>query len=399
MLKGKKIVIGITGSIAAYKTPALVRLIRKEGAEVKVIMTPAATDFVTPLTLSTLSGNPVLIEPFNPEDGSWNSHVELGQWADVYVLAPVSANSLAKMANGIADNFFLTAYLSAKCPVFFAPAMDLDMFLHPATQKNIAILQSYGNIMIEPAVGELASGLHGPGRMEEPEKIFNLILDFLTEKKKVLNGKITLVTAGPTYEAIDPVRFIGNHSSGLMGFSIAEELALRGATVHLVSGPVHLSVQQAGIIRHDVVSAGEMYDACMKFKDSADIVIMAAAVADYKPATVAGEKIKKDKASLDIELVPTKDILSEFGKSKGENQILVGFALETENEKDNALKKLKNKNLDLVILNSLRDEGAGFKLKTNKITALYKTGAIQEYPMKSKQDVARDIVEAVISMI
>ncbi len=266
MLKGKKIVIGITGSIAAFKVPTLVRLFKKEGAEVKIMMTHAATDFVTPLTLSTLSGNPVIIEPFNPEDGTWNSHVELGRWADIYLLAPVSANTLAKMAHGIADNFFLTAFLSAKCPVFFAPAMDLDMFRHPATKKNIEILQSFGHILIDPAVGELASGLSGAGRMEEPENIFELINNYFSETKSRFSGKKVLVTAGPTFEAIDPVRYIGNHSSGLMGFSIAEEFAELGAEVTLVTGPVNLSLQHPGIRRIDITSADEMFDQCMAVK-------------------------------------------------------------------------------------------------------------------------------------
>jgi phosphopantothenoylcysteine decarboxylase / phosphopantothenate---cysteine ligase len=382
MLKGKKIVIGVTGSIAAFKTPALIRLLKKEGAEVKVIMTPAAADFVTPLTLSTLSGNPVIIDSFDPANGSWNSHVELGQWADVYLLAPVSANSLAKMAHGVADNFFLTAYLSAKCPVFFAPAMDLDMFRHPATQKNIEILQSYGNILIEPAVGELASGLCGAGRMEEPENIFRIIQDFFSKKK-----------------AIDPVRFIGNHSSGLMGFSIAEELAQSGAQVNLVTGPVNLAVQHPGINRIDVVSAGQMYDVCMKLKDLADIIIMAAAVADFTPVNPGNEKLKKTGENLIVEFSPTRDILAELGKNKRPGQILAGFALETENEIENAQKKLKNKNLDLIILNSLRDKGAGFKTSTNKVTLLFNTGKIQHFELKSKQEVARDIIDAVFSMI
>ena len=398
MLKGKKIVIGITGSIAAFKIPFLVRLFKKEGAEVKIMMTPAARDFVTPLTLSTLSGNPVITEPFNPEDGTWNSHVELGRWADIYLLAPVSANTLAKMANGIADNFFLTAYLSAKCQVFFAPAMDLDMFRHPSTKKNIEILQSYGNILIEPAIGELASGLSGAGRMEEPENIFQLINDFFSEKESRLNGKKVLVTAGPTYEAIDPVRFIGNHSSGLMGFAIAEEFASKGADVTLVTGPVALNLEHTAIRRTDITSAEEMFEACMIVKDFAEIIVMAAAVADYKPAAQATAKIKKSESGLDLKLQPTRDILATIGKEKRPGQILVGFALETDNEEENARKKLESKNLDLIVLNSLCDEGAGFKTPTNKVTLLFRSGKVQHLPLKSKNEIARDIINSIESI-
>lgn len=399
MLKDKKIVIGITGSIAAFKIPILVRLFKKEGAEVKIMMTPAARDFITPLTLSTLSGNPVIIEPFNPEDGKWNSHVELGQWADIYLLSPVSANTLAKMAHGIADNFFLTAFLSAKCPVFFAPAMDLDMFRHPATKKNIEILQSYGHILIDPAVGELASGLSGAGRMEEPENIFQLINDFFSEKKSRLSGKKVLVTAGPTNEAIDPVRFISNHSSGLMGFSIAEEFAAKGADVTLVTGPVTLNLQYPGIRRIDITSADEMFEACMNLKDVSEIIVMAAAVADYKPAVQAAVKIKKSESNLDIKLQPTRDILAALGKGKKSDQILVGFALETDHEEENARKKLESKNLDLIVLNSLCDEGAGFKTPTNKVTILFNSGRIQHLPLKSKKEIAQDIINSIESII
>lgn len=399
MLKGKKIVIGITGSIAAFKTPALIRLFKKEGAEVKVMMTRAATDFVTPLTISTLSGNPVIIEPFNPEDGTWNSHVELGQWADIYLLAPVSANTLAKMAHGIADNFFLTAFLSAKCPVFFAPAMDLDMFRHPATQKNIEILQSFGYTLIDPVVGELASGLSGAGRMEEPENIFNLVCEFFKGRDTAFSGKKVLVTAGPTIEAIDPVRFIGNHSSGLMGFSIAEELAAMGADVTLVSGPVHLNIQHPHIKRIDVTSADEMYDNCMAEKETADIIVMAAAVADYKPVAQAASKLKKSGSDLEIKLIPTRDILAEIGKTKRPGQILVGFALETDHEEENARKKLNSKNLDFIILNSLREPGAGFKSPTNKISVIFKSGQVQHFPLKPKREAAQDIIRIIGSII
>jgi phosphopantothenoylcysteine decarboxylase/phosphopantothenate--cysteine ligase len=398
MLKGKKIVIGVTGSIAAFKVPALVRLFKKEGAEVKVMMTEAAKDFVTPLTLSTLSGHPVLSAPFNPADGSWNSHVDLGLWADVYLLAPVSANTLAKMASGITDNFFMAAYLSAKCPVFFAPAMDLDMFRHPATQKNVGILQSYGNILIEPAVGELASGLSGAGRMAEPENIFQMIKSFLTEKEPKLAGKKVLVTAGPTFEAIDPVRFIGNYSSGLMGFSIAEELADRGASVTLVSGPVHLASSNENIRRLDVTSAEEMHRICLA-ESNADIIVMAAAVSDFKPVSASVTKIKKSDPINEIRLVSTPDILSDLGRSKKPGQLIVGFALETDQEEENARKKLDAKNLDLIVLNSLRDEGAGFMTSTNKISILSSDGNIQKFPLKSKREVAKDIVEAIMSKI
>lgn len=399
MLRGKKIVIGITGSIAAFKIPFLIRLFKKEGAEIRVMMTKAAQDFVTPLTLSTLSGNPVITEPFNREDGTWHSHVDLGRWADLYLLAPVSANTLAKMANGIADNFFLTAYLSAKCPVFFAPAMDLDMFRHPSTQANIKTLQSYGHTLIEPVVGELASGLSGAGRMEDPENIFNLVNDYFAGQDEWCRGKKVLVTAGPTYEAIDPVRFIGNHSSGKMGFAIAEEFATLGADVTLVTGPVGLDINISGIARIDVTSSGEMFEACMTEKENADIIIMAAAVADFKPSVTEKTKLKKLKTVPEIKLVPTKDILAEIGKNKKNDQILVGFALETDNEEENARQKLNNKNLDLIVLNSLRDEGAGFKTETNKITIIFKDGEMQRFPMKSKTEVARDIIGAIKSIV
>jgi phosphopantothenoylcysteine decarboxylase / phosphopantothenate---cysteine ligase len=399
MLQGKKIVIGITGSIAAFKVPALVRLFKKEGAEVKVIMTKAATDFVTPLTLSTLSGNPVIIEPFNPADGSWNSHVELGRWADLYILAPVSANTLAKMAHGVADNFFLTAYLSAKCPVFFAPAMDLDMFRHPVTQKNIEILQSFGHKLIDPAVGELASGLCGAGRMEEPENIFKLVDDYFTEKKSPLAGKKVLVTAGPTVEAIDPVRFISNHSSGLMGFSIAEELAGRGAQVTLIAGPVNLSLHTHAVHRIDITTADEMYEKCMANGSKADVIIMAAAVADYKPAAASATKMKKSDTPLEIKLTPTHDILAELGRKKKSGQLLIGFALETDQEQNNSRKKLQGKNLDMIVMNSLRDPGAGFKSPTNKISVLFKTGDFQHFPLKPKPEAARDIIDCIESII
>lgn len=399
MLKGKKIVIGVTGSIAAFKIPALIRLLKKEGAEVKVIMTPAARDFVTPLTLSTLSGNPAITESFNPADGSWNSHVELGQWADIYLFAPVSANTLGKMAHGIADNFLLTSYLSAKCPVFFAPAMDLDMFRHPTTQANIKTLQSFGNVLIEPTVGELASGLSGAGRMEEPEQIFQLIEAYFNKGMGPFKGKKILVTAGPTYEKIDPVRFIGNHSSGLMGFAIAEEFARQGGNVTLVTGPVSLTVENPDVKREDVTTAAEMYKACMKHGPKSDIVVMAAAVSDYAPANPPGTKIKKTGSKLLIELSATKDILAELGNNRKKSQILVGFALETNQEKENALKKLKAKKLDMIILNSLNEPGAGFKTPTNKVTVFFKSGKSVDLPLKSKTELSKDILNLIASIL
>ena len=399
MLKGKKIVIGITGSIAAFKIPALIRLLKKEGADVRVILTPAAKDFVTPLTLSTLSGNPVLSESFSPSDGSWNSHVDLGRWADLYVFAPLSANTLAKMATGIADNFLMACYLSAKCPVFFAPAMDLDMFQHPATQKNIETLKSFGHRLIEPAVGELASGLTGPGRMEEPEHIFNIISDFFNQKSGPFTGKKILVTAGPTYEIIDPVRFIGNHSSGIMGFALAEEFANQGGDVTLVAGPVNLELNNREITRINVTSASEMHAACLKASAKANVIVMAAAVADYTPKAPSASKLKKSGKEVSIELVPTIDILAEMGRMKKKGQVIIGFALETDEEEANAKKKLEAKNLDMIVLNSLNDPGAGFKTVTNKVTVFLKTGKTIRIPLKSKQDISRDIVEVTSTLI
>jgi phosphopantothenoylcysteine decarboxylase/phosphopantothenate--cysteine ligase len=393
MLKGKKIVIGITGSIAAYKIPFLVRLLVKEGAEVKVVMTPSATDFVTPLTLATLSGNDVIFHPFDKETGAWKSHVELGYWADLMLFAPVTACTLGKMASGIADNFLVTAYLSAKCPVMVAPAMDLDMYRHPSTQKNISILRSYANEIIEPQTGELASGLSGPGRMEEPERILEIIRRFFLRRNE-LAGKKVLVTAGPTFEPIDPVRFIGNHSSGRMGFALAEEAAKRGASITLVTGPVTREANHQNINRLDVSSAGEMYFACMENAPGSDIIIMSAAVADYAPVNPSGSKIKKQKGNLRIELAPTRDILSELGKKKKKGQLLVGFALETDNEVRNARKKLEEKRLDLLVLNSLRDPGAGFNGTDNKVTLFMNTGKVLKGELKDKKEVASDIFDA-----
>ena len=397
MLKGKKILIGVTGSIAAYKIPFLVRLLKKEEAEVKVIVSDAAKDFVTPLTLSTLSENPVLSSFFDGSTGEWESHVDLGNWADIYLIAPVTATTLGKMANGIADNLLIATYLAAKCPVFFAPAMDLDMFLHPTTTGNIRKLASFGNIEIKPKEGELASGLIGPGRMEEPDEIVKRLSAFL-EKKKDFVGKNVLITAGPTYEAIDPVRFIGNHSSGKMGFAIAETLAHRGAQVVLIAGPVNISTSHKNIRRIDVTSAGEMYEASISEFDNADIGILSAAVADYSPREISKQKIKKKTNTLSIDLKPTKDILAELGSRKRKNQFLVGFALETENELANAEKKLKNKNLDFIVLNSLKVKGAGFGHDTNKITIIEKQLKINEYELKSKQEVAVDIADKIFEL-
>ena len=398
MLKGKKIIIGITGSIAAYKIPLLVRLLKKAGAEVKIIMTPTAGDFVTPLTLSTLSGNPVLSEMYDITDGSWNSHVDLGLWADLMLIAPATANTMGKMCNGIADNLLLTTYLSARCPVMIAPAMDLDMYQHPSTRENIDKLQSWGHHIIEPTEGELASGLCGAGRMEEPENIFRII-EASFKKKTKLSGKKVVVSAGPTYEAIDPVRFIGNHSSGKMGFALAEELANRGAEVTLVAGPVQLSVQHPNIQRLDVTSAEEMYKACTAAFAGADIGIMSAAIADFTPENVADKKIKKGDTTPEIVLKPTRDVLREMGRQKKERQFLVGFALETDNEIENARKKLHTKNLDLIVLNSLQDAGAGFQHPTNRVTLLDKEGGMKAYELKDKREVAVDIVNRIEEML
>jgi len=398
MIQDKNIVLGICGSIAAYKSALLVRLLIKAGANVQVVMTPDATNFITPLTLSTLSKKPVLTDYFIPETGEWNNHVELGLWADLFVIAPASANTLAKMANGICDNLLLAIYLSAKCDVYFAPAMDLDMWKHEATQANISKLKAFGNILIPPGSGELASGLYGEGRMAEPEEIIDFISAALKKKLPLINQKI-LVTAGPTYEAIDPVRFIGNHSSGKMGFAIADELALLGADVILISGPSAQVSKQSSIKRIDVTSAAEMLEACQAhFKDS-KACIMSAAVADYTPLTVAKQKIKKNDGDLSIALKKTVDILSLLGSQKKEGQLLAGFALETNDEEKNAVEKLKKKNLDFIVLNSLNDEGAGFKKDTNKITIIDRNLQKIVYDLKSKKEVARDICNKIIELI
>jgi len=398
MLKDKNILIGITGSIAAYKMPILVRLLRKAGANVQVLMTESSKAFVTPLTLSTVSNRAVYSKSFEQETGEWNSHIEFAEWADLFLLAPLSANSLGKMVNGIVDNLLLTTYLSARSDVMFAPAMDLDMYQHPSTKKNIQTFVDWGHILIEPTEGELASGLCGAGRMEEPENIFKAIENYF-ENKSNLKSKKVLITAGPTYEAIDPVRFIGNHSSGKMGFALAEELASKGAEVFLVSGPVSIETPKGIAKRIDVKSAQEMYDACHSLYSDMDITIMAAAIADFKPKNIAEQKIKKGDSTPEIELTPTKDILLSMGEIKKETQLLIGFALETENEVENAMKKLHRKNLDLIILNSMNDSGAGFGVETNKVTLIDNKENAQSFPLKSKKIVAKDIVEKIESMI
>ena len=397
MLKGKHIIIGVTGSIAAYKTANLIRLLKKEDCDVKVIMTPLAKEFITPLTLATLAKNPILVDFFNPENGDWNSHVDLGMWADAYLIAPATANTMGKMANGIADNLLLTTYLSAKCPVFIAPAMDLDMFRHPATQNNIEKLRAYGNHIIEPTAGELASGLIGKGRMEEPEQIVAYLRTFFDLKKK-LSGKSCLVNAGPTYEAIDPVRFIGNYSTGKMGYAIALELANRGAQVELVSGPTNETITHPNITVTKVTTAAEMAKACLTLFPTADIAVLSAAVADFTPVKTVAEKIKREKKNYTIELTPTKDIAAELGKIKRPNQIVVGFALETNNEEANAKGKLERKNLDFIVLNSLQDIGAGFGGNTNRIKIYCKNGEEFHYELKSKMEVATDIVDLICTI-
>jgi phosphopantothenoylcysteine decarboxylase / phosphopantothenate---cysteine ligase len=397
MLKQKRIILGVCGSIAAYKAALLTRLLVKAGAEVKVIMTRAAGDFITPLSLSTLSKNPVLTDFTRDKTGQWNNHVELGLWADAIVIAPASANTISKMACGQCDNLLLAVYLSARCPVFFAPAMDLDMLRHPSTNKNIDTLRGYGNHLIQPVFGELASGLTGIGRMAEPEEIAQLLSQAFSGTSK-LSGKKVLITAGPTHEAIDPVRFIGNHSSGKMGFAIAEALADQGAEVNLVSGPTQQHTQHPRIHVKHVTSAKEMLDACSGFFDAADITVLSAAVADYRPAEQAAQKIKKREGDLTIKLIKTDDIAATLGKRKQNGQLLVGFALETEEEEANALKKLQAKNFDLIVLNSLNDSGAGFGHDTNKVTILDGKKK-SSFDLKSKRAVAGDIVQAIIEKI
>ena len=390
MLKGKHIILGITGSIAAYKSAVLCRLLVSAGAEVKVVMTPLAKQFITPLTMATLSKNPILVDFFNPENGEWNSHVSLGEWADCYLIAPATANTMAKMATGVADNLLLTTYLSARCKVAIAPAMDLDMYAHVATQRNMAQLRADGVHIIEPQSGELASGLVGKGRMAEPQDIVREVEALFDEKKKSLRGKHFIVTAGATIEPIDPVRFISNHSSGKMGYAVAEALAARGAKVSLVSGRTALD-KPAGVERIDVLSAGEMYEACRELWAEADGAVMCAAVADYTPQVVAEQKIKKGEGDMSIALKRTHDIAASLGEQKGE-RILVGFAMETENETANAESKLQRKNMDFIVLNSLRKEGAGFRGDTN-IVSLIDASSREDLPLMSKREVAERIVD------
>lgn len=393
LLKGKHIVLGITGSIAAYKAASLARLFIKEGAEVQIVITPSGKEFITPVTLSALTGKPVVSEFFTANDGTWHSHVDLGLWADLMVIAPATAATIGKMANGIADNMLITTYLSMKAPVMIAPAMDLDMFAHPSTIKNLETLRSYGNIIIEPAAGELASHLIGKGRMEEPEKILECVRGYF-EKQNSLAKKKVMITAGPTYEKIDPVRFIGNYSSGKMGFALAEECASRGAEVILIAGPVMLKTKHPNINRIDVESADEMYQASVTNFIGVDTAILCAAVADYRPKDQAGQKLKRNDDEMSLKLVPNKDIAATLGKMKTK-QTLVGFALETNDEETNALKKIEKKNLDYIVLNSLNDKGAGFRYDTNKITIISKDGQKKEFPLKSKKEVASDIIDQI----
>ena len=399
ILKDKNILLGITAGIAAYKSASLVRLFIKAGANVKVVMTPASKDFITPLTLSTLSKNPVYSSFTNEEDDNevWNNHVDLGLWADIFVIAPATANTMAKMANGVCDNILLATYLSAKCPVYFAPAMDLDMYKHESTKTSFNKLTSYGNRLIPAGTGELASGLVGEGRMAEPEDIVTYIeKDILSQLP--LNGKQILITAGPTYEALDPVRFIGNHSSGKMGFEIANAAANLGAEVILVTGPTHQSINNNFVVVKPVVSAEEMYNEVHKYFQSSDIAILSAAVADYRPKTIASQKIKKKDSTFTLELEKTKDILKSLGQIKT-NQFLVGFALETNNELEHAKGKLASKNLDLIVLNSLQDKGAGFGVSTNKVTFITSSDDIIEHQLKSKAEVAKDLMQQILKQL
>ena len=392
MLKGKNIVLGITGSIAEYKAAYLIRALVKKGAEVQVVITPAGKEFITPVTLSALTGKPVISEFFTANDGSWHSHVDLGLWADAMVIAPASASTIAKMANGVADNMLITTYLSSKAKVFIAPAMDLDMFAHPTTRRNLDLLRSYGNFIIEPTTGELASHLHGKGRMEEPDKIVE-ILEAYFQGKEILSGKKILITAGPTYEKIDPVRFIGNYSSGKMGFALAEVCAERGADVTLIAGPVSLQALHPNIKRIDVESAEEMYNVVVDKFPNMSAAIMCAAVADYAPEIRNEAKIKRTGDDLLLRLKPNKDIAAALGRMKKTGQVLVGFALETNDEEENAWIKLNRKNLDFIVLNSLQDKGAGFKCDTNKITIIEKSGNKLVFETKAKKEVAADIVD------
>ena len=397
MLENKKIVLGITGSIAAYKACLLARLLIKKGAEVQVVMTPAAKEFITPLTLATLTQKPVVSEFFDRRDGSWHSHVSLGLWADAMLVAPASASTIGKMANGIADNMLITTYLSMKAPVFVAPAMDLDMYAHPSTQQNLQRLLSFGNHVIEPGTGFLASTLEGKGRMEEPERIVEALEQYFASQQ-ALSGKKVLITAGPTYEKIDPVRFVGNYSSGKMGFALAEVCSEQGAEVTLVCGPVSLQTSHPAIHRINVESAAEMYEAATKHFKKADIAILSAAVADFTPQTTADKKIKRKGDDMVLRLQPTQDIAAALGAVKRKKQILVGFALETDNELRNAVDKMERKNLDLIVLNSLRDKDAGFRVDTNKVTIIDRHHGLTAYDTKSKREVAKDIIEKVVKL-
>ena len=396
MLKGKNIIVGITGSIAAYKAAYLVRGLIKKGCDVQVVMTPSGKEFITPVTLSALTGKPVVSEFFTANTGSWNSHVDLGLWAAALVIAPASASTIGKMANGIADNMMITTYLSAKAPVFIAPAMDLDMFAHPSTQRNLQTLRSYGNHIIEPASGELASHLIGKGRMEEPEVIIEYLEDFFTQKETF--KKKVLITAGPTHEKLDPVRFIGNYSSGKMGFALAEECANRGAEVTLIAGPVSVKTIHPNIKRIDVESAREMHDAALSCFEDQDAAILCAAVADYRPENIADMKLKRSGETMNINLVPNPDIAAALGQIKKDAQTLVGFALETNDEESNALGKMERKNLDFIVLNSLQDKGAGFRVDTNKITILNRNGDKKEFALKLKSEVASDIIDELVKV-
>ena len=399
MLKGKKIVLGITGSIAAYKACYIIRGLIKAGAEVQVVITPAGKEFITPITLSALTQKPVVSEFFSQRDGTWNSHVKLGVWADAMLIAPCTASTLGKMANGVADNMLITTYLSMKAPVFIAPAMDLDMYKHPTTQENLKKLQSYGNLIIEPQSGFLASGLEGKGRMEEPEEIVKFLDNYFEPKD--LKGKKIMITAGPTYEKIDPVRFIGNYSSGKMGFALAEECARRGAQVTLIAGPVNnqLAVSSSlSIQRIDVESCEEMYQAATKAFETQDAAILCAAVADFRPAEVAQQKIKREGDDLVIRLKPTHDIAAALGKAKRDDQLLVGFALETNDELANAQKKLKKKNLDFIVLNSLQNKGTCFQSDENQISIISRQGQ-KDFPKKQKKEVASDIIDELANLL
>ncbi|MGI5974607.1 MAG: bifunctional phosphopantothenoylcysteine decarboxylase/phosphopantothenate--cysteine ligase CoaBC [Paludibacter sp.] len=397
MLNEKKIIVGITGGIAAYKTVQIVRLLVKYGAEVKVIMTPSAHQFVTPLTLATLSKNPVVTDFFDATNGQWNSHVDLGLWADAFLIAPATANTLGKLATGTADNLLIATYLAAKCPVFIAPAMDLHMYAHPTTRQNLETLKAQGNLIIDPVAGELASGLEGRGRMEEPENIVRFIQDYFVPQNML--GKKILITAGPTFEKIDPVRFIGNYSSGKMGFALAETCARRGADVILVCGPVHLKTPYKNIERINVDTAADMYKVVMSRFEHVDGAIMCAAVSDFTPVVRAEQKMKRGKENIFLELTPSIDIAAEVGKLKKPEQFLVGFALETNHEEENAISKMERKNFDFIVLNSLRDPFSGFVVDTNKVTILHRSGMKKEYELKDKVDVADDIVQEINTLL